>query len=83
MILALTDKNEAIYLSLVLKSVDEKMPLEELLLRYTEEEKVPEILEEIEHFVRSKLGHPILSIALKEMDALLRARELKRAGKRK
>jgi len=83
MILSLTDKNEAVYLSLVLKSVDENKPLEELLLGLTEKEKIPEILDEIKSFIRSKLDHPILSLALKEMDVLLKAREMKRAGKTK
>lgn len=73
MILTLIDGVETMFLAVSLKAIEEDKPVSEFLEAHMAREKIPLILDQIQRFARSKLKHPVLHLALEEMDALLAA----------
>ncbi|MBI4000097.1 MAG: hypothetical protein HY351_05720 [Candidatus Omnitrophica bacterium] len=66
MILNLTDGIEAVFLALILQSVEADKPISEMLELYMDKEQIPEFLEGVRKFASSKLKHPVLKTVLDE-----------------
>ena len=71
MILTLIDGRETVFLAIVLKAIAENKRILEILELFVEREKAPGLLDQIRKFARSKLEHPVLKLALEEMEELL------------
>ena len=66
MILNLTDGIEAVFLALILQSVEANKSISETLALYMDQEQIPGFLEGIRKFAGSKLKHPVLKTVLDE-----------------
>ena len=66
MILNLTDGIEAVFLALILQSVEANKSISEMLELYMDKEQIPQFLKGIRKFAGSKLKHPVLKTVLDE-----------------
>ncbi len=66
MILNLTDEIEAVFLALILQSVEANKSISEMLELYMDKEQIPQFLEGVRKFAASKLKHPVLKCVLDE-----------------
>ncbi len=72
MYLNFLDSSEVIYLTLILKAVREERPVSEVLAGFVEVNRVSDLMRKIQKFGENKLEHPILSLALENMEEFLR-----------
>ncbi len=71
MFLSLTDGVETVFLAVILKAIHEGKTLSEILDGYVARENVPRFIVQIQGFSEAKLEHPILKLALEELEELL------------
>jgi len=71
MFLSLTDGVETVFLVVILKAIHEGKTLSEILDGYVVHEDVPRFIAQIQDFAEAKLEHPILKLALEELEELL------------
>jgi|GEM_PF-7013366 len=73
MILNLGDAAEVVFLTLILRAAASDRPISEVLNELMKPNKRPGLLQKIQGFARIKLEHPVMKLALAEMEELLAA----------
>lgn len=71
MILTLSDGRDTVYLAIILRAAEEGRCVPEILEHFVDKEKTPEVMGQIRKFAKATLAHPMLKIALEEIDQLL------------